>query len=223
MHRLANLNTIVIKRMKMAICCPWMSRRHRQKYDEIDDSDASTNRKGATEASSLLRNGDDSLVDAYIASYRSWEDDVNLWSDPYDVTHTKISQDRELDGLIRDWRKATTNMEKRVIYDKVQAIRRERKLVRDRWQKVLEKLGFASQAENLVSISVASGITQPLPPSDQALNLHHVLVYQTDIFGDTEVQDKRYGLILDRLIEVDIADDFVVLAKKMYPQKPEGI
>ncbi|XP_041460085.1 melanoregulin-like isoform X2 [Lytechinus variegatus] len=223
MHHLGNLNTIVTKRMKMAICCPWMSRKHRQKYDEIDDSDASTNRRGATEASSLLRNGDDSLVDAYIASYRSWEDDVNLWSDPYDVTHTNISQDRELDGLIRDWRKATTNMEKKVIYDKVQAIRRERKLVRDRWQKVLEKFGFASQAEHLVSISGASGMTQPLPPSDQALNLHHVLVYQTDIFGDTEVQDRRYGLILDRLIEVDIADDFVVLAKKMYPKEPEGI
>lgn len=208
--------------MKMAICCPWMSRKQRH-YDDIDDQDTTINRPGATETSALLKNGAGCLVDAYKASYRSWEDDINLWSDPYDVTHTRISQDRELDGLIRDWRKATTNMEKKATYEKVQAIRIQRKRVQDRWRKGLEKLGFDAQAEQLVRVSSASGMTQPEPPSEQALNLHQVIVYQTDLFSDAEVQDRRYGIILDRLISLDIADDFVSIAKQMYPKEPGGI
>ncbi|XP_072174081.1 melanoregulin-like [Diadema setosum] len=214
----------------MAICCPW---RKRDRYDDIDDRYERISQT-PNESSSLLGNGrvgyipdqhpnDGTLVDAYIASYRSWEDDVNLWSDPYDITHTRCDQDKELDSLIRKWRTTASQSEKKTIYEKIQAIRQTRKRVQERWLKVLIKLGFEADAGRLVSISRASGMAAPEPPTEKATDFHHLLVYQTAIFGDAEVQDRRYTIILDRLIDLDVADDFIQLARQMYPREPAGL
>ncbi|XP_071788589.1 melanoregulin-like [Asterias amurensis] len=191
----------------MYFCC-----RRDNNYDQLDEPNS--------EASPLVRNGNGSLVDGVIASRRSATDDLNLWTNPDDVTHSISEDDQLLSEMLDERRKATTRESELMWHQKVEEVRKVRKKLQDRWKRVLMELGFADEQTNLVAVSSVTKTAAP-NTSVKAYYLHDVLVRETSIFGDGPVQRHRYAVILDRLRDLDITDDFLEAAKELFPKKIE--
>ncbi|XP_022084580.1 melanoregulin-like, partial [Acanthaster planci] len=181
-------------------------------YDGLDEPNK--------EDSPLVRNGGDALVDGVIASRRSATDDLNLWTNPDDVNHVISEDDRQLSELLDRRRKAFSREEETLLHGKIEEIRKVRKKVQDRWKRVLSELGFVDEQNKLVAVSSVTRTASP-NTSVRAYNLHDKLVRETSIFGDAPTQRHRYAVILDRLLDLDIADDFFEAAHELYPKRAE--
>ncbi len=170
--------------------------------------------------SSPGRNGNGSIVDGVIASRRSATDDLNLWTNPDDVTHSISEDDKLLSEMLDERRKATTREGELIWHQKVEEVRQVRKKLQNRWKRVLTELGFADEQDNLLAVSSVTKTATP-NTSVKAYHLHAVLVQETSIFGDGPVQRHRYAVILDRLRDLDITDDFLEAAKELFPKITE--
>ncbi|XP_071943568.1 melanoregulin-like [Antedon mediterranea] len=148
-------------------------------------------------------------------------DDENLWSEPNDVTHMEADDDRQLYNLIQRRKDEEPGSQEWMDVDiEISRIRSRRLAVQERWKKVLDRLGFIEDAKSLLVVT-SSSASKTLGSAQKARQLHDKLATQTSIFLEDVTQPQRYTIILDRLLDLDAADNFIRIAKDMYP--PEGM
>lgn len=95
-----------------------------------------------------------------------------------------------------------------------------RREVQDRWKIILENLGFMAEAESLLNVS-ASASYDRMRNAATARTLLQTLYTETSLFNSNEPPPERYLFILDRLIYLDAAEDFVAKARRFYPPRDD--
>uniref|UniRef100_A0A8C3FAE1 Melanoregulin n=1 Tax=Chrysemys picta bellii TaxID=8478 RepID=A0A8C3FAE1_CHRPI len=146
---------------------------------------------------------------------------TNLWNEPADDTHMERDDDRELYNLLQKRARLRRGSEgyRRLSFD-ISAHRQIRREVKDRWRQILEVLGFSAEADGLLDITSTasySSLRQPL----QARQLLTALAEQTSLFDRHCSLPERYLFVLDRLLILDVGDDFLSAARCYYPLEAE--
>ncbi|XP_036408777.1 melanoregulin [Megalops cyprinoides] len=149
------------------------------------------------------------------------DQETNLWSEPGDPSHSERDDDRALYNLLQTRAKTRRGSQgyRRLSVD-IHAMREVRRGVRERWKMILENLGFTAEAESLLTVS-ASASYDRMRNAPTARRLLHTLHSETSIFNSREPPPERYLFILDRLLYLDVAEDFVAKARRLYPKGDE--
>ncbi|XP_076863878.1 melanoregulin [Brachyhypopomus gauderio] len=149
------------------------------------------------------------------------DQETNLWSEPGDPSHSERDDDRTLYNLIQNRAKTRRGSQgyRRLSVD-IEAMREVRREVRDKWRMILENLGFMAEAESLLTVSATASYDR-MRNAAAARTLLQTLHAETSIFNSNEPPPERYLFILDRLIYLDVADDFVAKARRFYPPQDE--
>ncbi|XP_033826850.1 melanoregulin [Periophthalmus magnuspinnatus] len=148
------------------------------------------------------------------------DEETNLWSTPGDPSHSERDDDRTLYTLIQARNKTRMGSTgyRRLSVD-IEAMRDTRREVRDKWKTILENLGFMAEADSLLNVS-AGASQDRMRDAAAARAMLNLLHTETSIFNSSKnPPPERYLFILDRLIYLDIAEDFVAKAKRFYPPK----
>ncbi|XP_043074271.1 melanoregulin [Puntigrus tetrazona] len=149
------------------------------------------------------------------------DQETNLWSEPGDPSHSERDDDRALYNLLQCRAKTQRGSQgyRRLSID-IEAMRDMRREVRDKWQMILENLGFMAEAESLLTVSATASYDR-MRNAPAARSLLQTLHTETSIFNSKEPPPERYLFILDRLIYLDAAEDFVAKARRFYPPKDD--
>ncbi|NP_001002167.1 melanoregulin [Danio rerio] len=149
------------------------------------------------------------------------DQETNLWSEPGDPSHSERDDDRVLYKLLqcRQQTQPGSRGYRRLSID-IEAMRDVRREVRDKWKMILENLGFMAEAESLLNVS-ASASYDRMRNAASARSLLQTLHTETSLFNSKEPPPERYLFILDRLIYLDAAEDFVAKARRFYPPKDD--
>nr|XP_020463054.1 melanoregulin [Monopterus albus] len=150
------------------------------------------------------------------------DEETNLWSEPGDPSHTERDDDRALCALLQarnKMRKGSLGY-RRLSVD-IEAMRDVRREVRDKWKAILENLGFMAEADMLLTVSANASLDR-MRNAPAARDLLQTLHSETSIFNSRDQPPERYLFILDRLLYLDIADDFVAKAKRFYPPRDDS-
>lgn len=150
------------------------------------------------------------------------DEETNLWSTPGDPSHSERDDDRTLYTLLQARNKTRMGSTgyRRLSVD-IEAMRDTRREVREKWKTILENLGFMAEADSLLNVTGGSSHDRMrnAPAARAMLNVLHT---ETSIFNSSkDPPPERYLFILDRLIYLDIAEDFVAKAKRFYPPKDD--
>ncbi|KAL3986766.1 SH3 domain-containing kinase-binding protein 1 [Sarotherodon galilaeus] len=151
------------------------------------------------------------------------DEETNLWSEPGDPSHSERQDDRVLYSLLQARQKTRMGSTgyRRLSVD-IEAMRDTRREVREKWKTVLENLGFMAEADSLLTVSAGASHDR-MRNAPRARALLHTLHSETSIFNSNkEPPPERYLFILDRLLYLDIAEDFVAKAKRFYPPKDDS-
>ncbi|XP_066483667.1 melanoregulin-like isoform X2 [Tiliqua scincoides] len=147
---------------------------------------------------------------------------TNLWNEPADSAHVEREDDHELYMLLQKRAKTHRGSEeyRRLSFD-IGAHRQIRRKVKDRWKQILEILGFKAEADALLMVTSSTSY-ESLRNPQEARRLHSALAEQTAIFGRHHGgPPERYLFVLDRLLLLDIGDDFLSAARRFYPVEEE--
>ncbi|XP_030649833.1 melanoregulin [Chanos chanos] len=149
------------------------------------------------------------------------DQETNLWNEPGDPSHSERDDDRALYNLLQTRAKTRRGSQgyRRLSVD-IEAMREVRREVRDKWKMILENLGFMAEAESLLTVS-ASASYDRMRNAAAARKLLHTLHSETSIFNSKDAPPERYLFILDRLLYLDAAEDFVAKARRFYPPKDD--
>ncbi|XP_041827392.1 melanoregulin [Melanotaenia boesemani] len=150
------------------------------------------------------------------------DEETNLWSEPGDPSHSERADDRTLYTLIQARSKTRMGSTgyRRLSVD-IEAMRDVRREVRDKWKTILENLGFMAEADSLLTVSAGASHDR-MRNAPAARAMLQTLHTETSIFCTKEPPPERYLFILDRLVYLDIADDFLAKAKRFYPPKDDS-
>ncbi|KAL2100832.1 hypothetical protein ACEWY4_002593 [Coilia grayii] len=150
------------------------------------------------------------------------DQETNLWSEPGDPSHTERDDDRALYNLLQMRAKTRTGSQgyRRLSVD-IEAMREVRREVRDKWKMILENLGFMAEAEVLLTVLATDSLDR-MRNAPRSRALLQTLYSETSIFNSREPPPERYLFILDRLIYLDAADDFVMKARRFYPPRDDS-
>ncbi|XP_053531315.1 melanoregulin [Ictalurus punctatus] len=149
------------------------------------------------------------------------DQETNLWSEPGDPSHSERDDDRMLYNLLQNRAQTRRGSQgyRRLSVD-IEAMREVRREVRDKWKMILENLGFIQEAESLLTVNVNASYDR-MRNAATARSLLQTLHSETSIFNSKEAPPERYLFILDRLIYLDAAEDFVAKARRFYPPRDE--
>ncbi|KAF4100776.1 melanoregulin [Onychostoma macrolepis] len=147
------------------------------------------------------------------------DQETNLWSEPGDPSHSERDDDRTLYNLLQCRAQTQRGSQgyRRLSID-IEAMRDMRREVRDKWKMILENLGFMAEAESLLTVSATASYDR-MRNTAVARSLLQTLHTETSLFNSKEPPPERYLFILDRLIYLDAAEDFVAKARRFYPPK----
>uniref|UniRef100_A0ACB8EUG7 Uncharacterized protein n=1 Tax=Sphaerodactylus townsendi TaxID=933632 RepID=A0ACB8EUG7_9SAUR len=110
---------------------------------------------------------------------------------------------------------------RRVSFD-ISAHRQIRRKVKDRWKQILEALGFKAEADGLLAITSGTSY-ESLRNPQEARRLNNALAEQTTIFDRHRGgPPERYLFVLDRLLLLDVGEDFLSAARHFYPVEEES-
>ncbi|XP_055361284.1 melanoregulin-like [Betta splendens] len=128
--------------------------------------------------------------------------------------------DRELQAFIsmRDQADKATEEWEKLNYD-IHALCYARREVRSRWKKILLQLGYQREADALLHVHRQ---IRPGPDQEQlnrASDLLKQLLDHTSLFPPGTGPQNRYLHVMDRLVSLDSAEEFIRLAKEKYPKK----
>ncbi|XP_040004982.1 melanoregulin-like [Xiphias gladius] len=128
--------------------------------------------------------------------------------------------DRELQALIsmRDRADKATEEWEKLNYD-IHALRYARREVRSRWKKILLHLGYQCEVDALLCVNRQSRFGRDRKHHDRATELLKELLDHTSLFPPGAGPQHRYLDVMDCLVSLDSAEDFVRLAKEKYPKK----
>ncbi|XP_017284936.1 melanoregulin [Kryptolebias marmoratus] len=145
------------------------------------------------------------------------DEETNLWSEPGDPSHSERDDDRTLYTLLqaRNQTRVGSTGYRRLSVD-IEAMRDTRREVRDKWKTILENLGFMAEADSLLTVSAGASHDRMRNAAASRAMLHS-LHTETSIFRGNEPPPERYLFIIDRLLYLDIAEDFLAKAKRFYP------
>ncbi|XP_051949517.1 melanoregulin-like [Xyrauchen texanus] len=149
------------------------------------------------------------------------DQETNLWNEPGDPSHSERDDDRTLYNLLQNrakTRQGSTGYRRMSIG--IEAMREVRREVRDKWKMILENLGFMAEAESLLTVTVSTSYDR-MRNAATARTLLQTLHTETSIFNSKEPPPERYLFILDQLIYLDAAEDFVAKARLFYPPKDD--
>nr|XP_046260456.1 melanoregulin-like [Scatophagus argus] len=128
--------------------------------------------------------------------------------------------DRELQAFIsmRDQADEATEEWEKLNYD-IYTLRYARREVRSRWKKILLQLGYQCEVDALLSVNRQSRFSRDQEHLTKAKELLKQLLDHTSLFPPESGPQSRYLCVMDRLVSLDSAEDFVRLAKEKYPKK----
>ncbi|XP_037648387.1 melanoregulin [Sebastes umbrosus] len=150
------------------------------------------------------------------------DEETNLWSEPGDPSHSERDDDRTLYSLLQarnQTRMGSTGYRRLSV--NIESMRDTRREVRDKWKQILENLGFMAEADSLLNVSAGASHDR-MRNAQAARDMLHTLHTETSLFSSREPPPERYLLILDRLLYLDIAEDFLAKAKRFYPPKDDS-
>ncbi|XP_077475316.1 melanoregulin [Stigmatopora argus] len=147
------------------------------------------------------------------------DEETNLWSEPGDTSHSERVDDRTLYSLLQARNKTRMGSTgyRRLSVD-IEAMRDTRREVREKWKTILENLGFMAEADSLLTVSANASLDR-MRNAAAARSLLQTLHSETSLFSSREPPPERYLFILDRLLYLDIAEDFVAKARRFYPPR----
>ncbi|XP_068606324.1 melanoregulin [Brachionichthys hirsutus] len=150
------------------------------------------------------------------------DEETNLWSTPGDPSHMEREDDWVLHSLLqaRNKTRMGTTGYRRLSVD-IEAMRDTRREVRDKWKTILENLGFMAEAEALLTVSAGASYDR-MRNATAARDMLGALHSDTSIFNTREPPPERYLFILDRLLYLDVAEDFLAKAKRFYPPNSDS-
>ncbi|KAK2833149.1 hypothetical protein Q5P01_017038 [Channa striata] len=150
------------------------------------------------------------------------DEETNLWSEPGDPSHTERDDDRALHAMLqaRNKMRMGSSGYRRLSVD-IEAMRDTRREVRDKWKTILENLGFMAEADSLLTVSAGASLDR-MRNAPAARALLQSLHSETSVFSSREPPPERYLFILDRLLYLDIAEDFLAKAKRFYPPRDDS-
>uniref|UniRef100_A0A3P9IWK8 Melanoregulin n=1 Tax=Oryzias latipes TaxID=8090 RepID=A0A3P9IWK8_ORYLA len=140
----------------------------------------------------------DSLVDS--CSSRGSEKELQAF----------LSMREEADQATEEWEKLN--------YD-IYTLRCTRREVRSRWKKILLQLGYECEVESLLDVNKQSSFSPDREHLKEAKELLKQLLDHSSLFPPGTQNRSRYLHVMDRLVSLDSADDFIRLAKQKYPKK----
>uniref|UniRef100_A0A3Q3SBH5 Melanoregulin n=1 Tax=Mastacembelus armatus TaxID=205130 RepID=A0A3Q3SBH5_9TELE len=94
-----------------------------------------------------------------------------------------------------------------------------RREVRSRWKKILVQLGYQCEVDALLCVNRQTQFIQGQEHLNRAAELLKQLLDHTVLFPPGTGHQNRYLYVMDRLVSLDSAEDFVRLAKEKYPKK----
>ncbi|XP_022049278.1 melanoregulin [Acanthochromis polyacanthus] len=150
------------------------------------------------------------------------DEETNLWSTPGDPSHSEREDDRALYQLLQARNKTRMGSTgyRRLSVD-IEAMRDTRREVRDKWKTILENLGFMAEADALLNVSAGTSHDR-MRNATAARAMLQELHSETSLFSSREPPPERYLFILDRLLYLDIAEDFLAKAKRFYPPRDDS-
>uniref|UniRef100_A0A8C9WQP0 Uncharacterized protein n=1 Tax=Scleropages formosus TaxID=113540 RepID=A0A8C9WQP0_SCLFO len=101
-------------------------------------------------------------------------------------------------------------------YD-IHTLKCTRREVSSRWKKILWQMGYQKEADALLAVNRQSLLTH-VEDSPRARELLDELWQESGLFPQGYSTPDKYLLIMDRLVSLDSAEEFVELAKKKYPK-----
>ncbi|XP_067869140.1 melanoregulin [Heterodontus francisci] len=148
---------------------------------------------------------------------RRRSEQTNLWNEPHDTSHMERDDDRELYNLLQKRSRTRRGSQgyRRLSFD-IHAVRQERRDILEKWKMILEKLGFLAETDLLLNVTSATSYSMRNAP--KAKKLLDILAQETSIF-ENKMPAERYIFVLDRLITLDAAEDFLLKAKMYYPHE----
>ncbi|XP_028847761.1 melanoregulin [Denticeps clupeoides] len=146
----------------------------------------------------------------------SW---AELNQDPsWSCQHTEPEDDGDLLTFITMRNQADKDTEEweKLNYD-IHSLRCARREVSARWRKILLLLGYQREADSLLAVNRQASLRHP-ENLDRAGELLRVLWEESGLFPRAADPGQRYLFVMDRLVSLDSAEDFVRLAKEKYPK-----
>ncbi|XP_074514340.1 melanoregulin [Sebastes fasciatus] len=128
--------------------------------------------------------------------------------------------DRELQAFInmRDQADKATEEWEKLNYD-IYSLRYARREVRSRWKKILLQLGYQCEVDALLCVNKQRRFSRDQEHLIKATELLKQLLDQTSLFPPETEHQSKYLSVMDRLVSLDSAEDFVRLAKIKYPKR----
>ncbi|XP_023136720.2 melanoregulin-like [Amphiprion ocellaris] len=152
----------------------------------------------------------------------SQRSNTNQWTatNRLDGSLIQRGSDRELEAFInmRDQADKATEEWEKLNYD-IHTLRYTRREVRSRWKKILLQLGYQCEVDALLSVNSQSLFSRDQEHLNKATELLKQLLDRTSLFPPGAGFQNRYLFVMDRLVSLDSAEDFVRLAKEKYPKK----
>ncbi|KAL4609055.1 melanoregulin-like [Arapaima gigas] len=129
-------------------------------------------------------------------------------SSPDGELHAFIALRSQVDENTEEWEKLN--------YD-IHTLKCAGRKVTSRWKKILWQMGYQKEVDSLLAINRQSILIPSEDPS-RAAELLCELWRESSLFPEGYHTPDKYLLVMDRLLSLDSAEEFVELAKKKYPK-----
>ncbi|XP_036429888.1 melanoregulin-like [Colossoma macropomum] len=147
------------------------------------------------------------------------EQERNPWRTPCSSTSIIDGEsDQELQAFImmRNQVDKDTEEWEKLNYD-IHTLKCTRREVCARWKKILLLLGYQMEVDSLLAVNKQS-VLRNGEDVQRARELLHTVCEESSLFPRGVEPSDRYLLVMDRLVSLDSAEDFVRLAKEKYPR-----
>ncbi|XP_055767788.1 melanoregulin-like [Salvelinus fontinalis] len=154
-------------------------------------------------------------------SWRTEEQEWVPWSSPSNPMGDAES-DGELQAFITMRNEADTYTEEweKLNYD-IHSLRYTKREISSRWKKILTQLGYQREVDSLLTVN-RQLLQTTLSESDnlnRARQLLQTTLDHSSLFPRGVASTDRYLFVMDRLVSLDSAEDFIRLAKEKYPKR----
>ncbi|KAM9851177.1 melanoregulin [Aulostomus maculatus] len=208
-------------------CCRYYLKYNTEEKNAIlrtHSSAASRPPQPVSSESSDSDTGEQSLFGPQHARNNPWKDRhshrSSITNPPGDPA-VRQGSDRELQALIsmRDQTDQATEEWEKLNFD-IHTLRYTRREIRSRWKKILLQQGYQCEVDALLSVNRQSQrISRDQEQLSRANDLLTWLLDHTSLFPPGTDHHSKYIYVMDRLVSLDSADDFVRLATEKYPKK----
>nr|XP_014030149.1 unnamed protein product [Salmo salar] len=154
-------------------------------------------------------------------SWRTEEQEWVPWRSPK-TSMGDAESDGELQAFITMRNEADTYTEEweKLNYD-IHSLRYTKREISNRWKKILTQLGYQREVDSLLTVN-RQLLQTTLSESDnmnRARQLLQTTLDHSSLFPRGVANTDRYLFVMDRLVSLDSAEDFIRLAKEKYPKR----